>query len=101
MENVKKSWIVFVGKIMPCMNKSWNDDSVKITSLLSKHTSPSDEALAVTAIEKKIHFWITQGRGGDDLDVAAVQNNNQRGKVMRDKWTEDDIKKFYEKQIEL
>ena len=47
------SWIEFVGKVMPCFNKKWNNDALKMTSLLSKETTALDKALAVMAIEKK------------------------------------------------
>jgi hypothetical protein len=53
-EEVKTSWIMFVGKVMPILNKNWNDEAVKISSLLSIHTTSSDEALAITVIDKKM-----------------------------------------------
>ena len=38
---------------MPCLNKKWNDEGIKVKFLMSAHTTASDEALAITAIGKK------------------------------------------------
>ena len=98
-EDIQKSWIMFVGKIMPCLNKNWNDDSTRITSTLSVNTSASDEALAIVAIEKKMKVWLaTQNRDTDDDDLLSSQSSPNKKKI-RDKWTEDDIENFYEKQV--
>jgi len=50
--DVKNAWIMFIGKIMPCINKNWNDDAIKISSLMSTVTSASDEAMGIMALEK-------------------------------------------------
>ena len=57
-EAVQNSWIMFVGKMMPCVSKNWADEAIRISSLLSKQTTPSDEAMALTVLEKKMKYWL-------------------------------------------
>ena len=92
---------MFVGKIMPCLNKNWNDDSTRITSTLSVNTSASDEALAIVAIEKKMKIWLATQNDTDDDDLLSSQSLPTKKKNIGDKWTEDDIEKFYKKQVEI
>jgi hypothetical protein len=100
-EDVQKCWILFVGKIMPCINKNWNDDAVKISSFLSKHTTASDEALAMISIQKKMESWkLGSDSVGDDNTLASPASFKKK-KSSRDKWTDEDIEKFYEQQVNI
>jgi len=99
-EEVQKSWYFFVGKIMPCINKEWNDEAIKLTSLLSKYTTPSDEALALTAIEKKIESWLLTNKD-DEEGLLESERGKQAKKHSRDIWTDDDIDKFYQTQVDV
>jgi hypothetical protein len=90
---------MFVEKFMPCVNKEWADEGVRTSSLLSKVTSPSDEALIITSLEKKGKIWfVDEERLNDNLQTneSDILNNKKKG---RDVWTDDDIHKFYERQI--
>jgi hypothetical protein len=79
---VKDSWIKFVGKVMPCMNKNWTDEAVKISSLLSLHTSPSDEAMAITAIEKKMNLWLNHVNDNEESVVEELTNSEKTKKYI-------------------
>jgi len=98
---VKNCWILFVGKLMPCINKNWNDDAVKISSLLSKHTTPSDEAMAVTALDKKMNSWLNASNDVVEEPGSDSPMDHKRKTFTRDKWTDEDIEKFYDKQVDI
>jgi len=110
-EETKQCWYIFVGKIMPCINKDWNDDTVKITSLMSEHTTPSDEALAISAILKKMDTWIHENnqdlvagrQDNDEIDdmIGDTPSPKKRKKVAREIWTDDEIKNFYNRQVRI
>ena len=95
-EHVKKCWICFVGVLMPCLNKKWTDEAARMTSLLSKHTSSSDEAFAIVALDKKGQQWIDLNPVRDD-ETCQEQNK----KIFCDKWNSDDINRFYELKVQI
>lgn len=98
---VQNCWIMFVGKIMPCINKNWNDEAIKISSLLSRITTSSDEALAIMSIEKKIITWNTMLNEDDDFLDGEISETKMRRKHVRDKWKDEEIDLFYKKQVEI
>ena len=100
-ESVKQSWYLFVGKIMPCVNKRWNDTLVRNVSLLSKNTSASDEAFAMSAVEKKINHWLTQTTEQEHCGNINLTTTSRNKKIPRDVWTNKDILNFYNLQIKL
>ena len=98
-EDVKRSWIIFVGKIMPYINKKWNDEELKTKSLMSIHTTPSDEALAITAIGNKYLYWCQSTNELINCEESNLSTAVKKKRI-RDKWKDEDIVSFYEKQVE-
>lgn len=95
-EHVKKCWICFVGILMPCLSKKWTDEAVRFSSLLSKHTSPSDEAFAILALEKKSNQWIK-----DYTECDEETSQEQGKKKSRELWNDSEIQKFYELKVKI
>ena len=92
---------MFVGKIMPCINKNWNDEATKISSLLSHITTSSDEALAIMSIKKKVDSWMTMLHKEDDCCDVEISETKPTNKHVRDKWKDKEIGLFYKKQLEI
>ena len=92
---------MFVGKIMPCINKNWNNEATKISSLLSHITTSSDEALAIMSIEKKVYSWMTMLHKEDDCCDVEISETKPTNKHVRDKWKDKEIALFYKKQLEI
>jgi len=93
---------------MPCINKEWNDDTVKITSLLSKHTTASDEALAISAILKKIDSWILHKNNDQEQDEtydvvgdSPSSPSPKKKRAAREIWTDDEIEQFYNRSVRV
>jgi len=94
---------------MPCINKEWNDDTVKITSLLSKHTTASDEALAISAILKKIDSWILHKNQDQEQEEPydavgespSSPSPKKKKRVAREIWTDDEIELFYNRSVRV
>src|SRR5689334_16150459 len=91
-DEVKNSWITFVGKMMLCINKRWNDKEMKIKSLLSIQTTALDEALAVAAIGKKFYNWSPTQVSSDDLNNISI--GDEKKKNVREIRTDEDITNF-------
>ena len=67
---------MFVGKMMPCVSKNWADEAIRISSLLSKQTTPSDEAMALTVLEKKMKYWLESPDDfPNDEDLEGFESN--------------------------
>ena len=88
---------------MPCGSKNWADEAIRISSLLSKQTTPSEEAMALTVLEKKMKYWLESPEDiPNDEDLEGFQSNmSHKKKKSRDVWTHGDIDMFYAKQIEI
>src|SRR5687768_898685 len=83
-DDVKNSWITFVGKLMPCINKRWNDKEMKVKSLFLIQTTASDEALAVAAIGKKFSRWSPTQVSSDDSN--NISPGDEKKKNVREIW---------------
>jgi len=86
---------------MPCINRDWNDERVRLTSLLSTKTSSSDEALAIILLEKKLHYWIEQGceESEQDTENDSEKQIPKKYNTKEAMWTNEEIENFYNKQV--
>jgi len=102
-DSIKTCWYFFVGKIMSCINRDWNDERIRLTSLLSSKTTSSDEALAIIFLEKKLHYWIEQVNDEYEQETendSVKQQQTQRKLVTKDSFfTNEEIENFYNKQV--
>jgi len=102
-KETKICWYIFVGKIMTCISKEWNDDTVKLTSIMMKHTTPSDEALVISSIIKKLDTWIKYSNEEleDNIGDDVSQSPKNKKTVVREAWTDEEIKQFYNRQVRI
>lgn len=76
----------FCDRILPAVNRGWDDRSVRANSLLNATVSISDEAFAMLTLENNIDYWINKKlprikvkrvkkRDGEELDPDTQEES--------------------------